>query len=95
MEIFEVQNQLEKMKENKEQYRLQYEKIKNELIRMRKVQDQEKENEIQRQTHELDNLKLQIQSQQIAAQEKQTIAQLKSQINFLQEKYILLISFSK
>jgi hypothetical protein len=95
MEIFEVQNQLEKMKENKEQYRLQYEKIKNELIRMRKVQDQEKENEIQRQTHELDNLKLQIQSQQIAAQEKQTIAQLKSQINFLQEKYTLLISFSK
>ena len=86
IEIIELQRQLEKASQVKDQYKLQYEKMKIELIKMKKLLDEEKENALKRKLEEYERVSLQANSQKMASEEQKEIAQLKEMIIKLQNR---------
>lgn len=70
----------------KEQYRQQFEKMKAELLKVKKSKDKEKENVLKRQTDELDKIKLELHSTQLAEAERRELQTLKEQLNTLMKQ---------
>jgi len=86
LKITELEKEVEFSNKSKEQYKLQYEKIKNELIRVRKQQELDKDLTLKQKDEELDKMRLQLNINKISEEEQRELKQIKAQINEMQTK---------
>ena len=73
-----MESKVAKAYEDRDEYRLKFEKVKKDMITLKKQLDHEKELTLTRQAEELESIKKQMRQQALAEQERQEFNSLKN-----------------
>ena len=86
IEIVELESKVNAANEQRDEYKQKFEKVKQDMITLKKQIDREKEQTLSRQAEELEQIKKHMRDQAQQAAEKQELGHLRAQLATLQDK---------
>lgn len=86
VEKMDLEAKLTKSREDTEAIQSQLERVKADFLKLRKQTEKEKDKSFQRQAEEIEKLKMEMKSRQLAEQERAELASMKSQLSMMHSR---------